>query len=135
MVVDTGVWFHLLVLTILLTGILLRTARAVNAHLIVTSEIHRPDWEAFWIQILQTVAWPSNPWFIPALSCLVPLQYAVFPPTTPDRDELMGKRDRHGVRYPAEEVRGKVKRSRFSLRFVELYSMYMLLVLAVFILA
>ncbi|KAJ4386901.1 hypothetical protein N0V93_009800 [Gnomoniopsis smithogilvyi] len=129
-IIADGAWFHLAVVILFLTSVFLRIGRAVSLHVLVPSGT--PDWEGFWMRIIQNVAWPSNPWLVSTLACMTPLQYALFPPTTPDREKLLGKRDENGVRYPLETVRGKTKRSKLTLGYVETYTLYMIFVLAMF---
>lgn len=46
------------------------------------------------------------PWLFSFFACLTPIFYAVFPPTVPDRDELLVKDPLTGARYPKKSARG-----------------------------
>ena len=107
--VDGGMWMHVLIITSL-----------VGAALFRCYQIFSPAWrqqqhegdnmkpvitQAMWIELLQTVAWPSKPLFPTILACLTPLHYALFPPDVADRNKLMGKPGKNGARYPRPETR------------------------------
>lgn len=66
------------------------------------------------------------------LGCLTPLRYALRPPSVPERDRLLGKREENGARYPTEEAK-HVRWSLFEVDFVVLYTLFMGYVAAVFV--
>lgn len=45
------------------------------------------------------------PWLFSFFACLTPIYYAVFPPTVPDREELLTQDPLTGARYPKQSAR------------------------------
>ncbi|KAK6387684.1 hypothetical protein LTS17_000953 [Exophiala oligosperma] len=55
------------------------------------------------IALLTHAFWPPLIWLTSVLSCWVPISYALFPPSEPDRQELLVRDPVTGVAYPSEE--------------------------------
>jgi len=77
-------------------------------------------WHPLCIELLRNVLWPQPAWFVTILACLTPIKYAFVPPNVPERETLMGKRDRNGARYPlpSSKVNTFLK---FGFNFGQLY--------------
>ncbi|KAJ9493779.1 hypothetical protein LTR99_007507 [Exophiala xenobiotica] len=55
------------------------------------------------IALLTHAFWPPIIWLTCSLSCWIPINYALFPPSEPDRTELLVRDPVTGVAYPSEE--------------------------------
>ena len=69
--------------------------------------------------LLTHAFWPPVIWVISASACLVPIVYAIFPPTMPDREELL-ERNKEGVARPKPEwkqMRWGKKNNWFELQY------------------
>lgn len=132
-VMDCGAWMHALLVAAIGCGVALCVRQAAAVHLGINGADGQRDWYAFWVELLRTAAWPGHPWLSALAACLTPIQYAVSPPTVHERDRLMGKRAKSGVRYPLPEFKEKISRSRFELRFVQLHTLWTAYVVVVFI--
>ncbi|KAK5280700.1 hypothetical protein LTR14_012228, partial [Exophiala xenobiotica] len=54
------------------------------------------------IALLTHAFWPPIIWMTCIMSCWVPINYALFPPSEPDRTELLVRDPMTGVAYPSE---------------------------------
>lgn len=54
---------------------------------------------------LTHAGWPPVLWVTCAVNCWAPIQYALTPPTVPDREELLDRDDKTGVAYPKESAK------------------------------
>jgi hypothetical protein len=72
------------------------------------------DPRAIFVYLLTHAAWPPVLWFVCIVSCWTPIQYAISPPTVPDREDLLTREVDTGVAYPSEEAK-KVKESNWHL--------------------
>ncbi|KEF56992.1 uncharacterized protein A1O9_07182 [Exophiala aquamarina CBS 119918] len=55
------------------------------------------------ISLLTHAGWPPLIWLTCILSCWVPINYALFPPDCPDRQDLLDRDPDTGVAYPKED--------------------------------
>ncbi|RVX65886.1 hypothetical protein B0A52_10250 [Exophiala mesophila] len=55
------------------------------------------------LSLLTHAFWPPIIWLTCVLSCWVPINYALFPPSMPDRQDLLDRDPVTGVAYPKEE--------------------------------
>lgn len=55
--------------------------------------------------LLTHAAWPPILWLVCLVSCWVPIGYAIKPPTTPDREELLERHPVTGVKYPSAKAK------------------------------
>ncbi|KAK4192389.1 cellulose synthase 2 [Podospora australis] len=124
LLVDCMGWVHLLMITALCSLAFAQVRQVLRRH----SDTNTKE---FWIELLETVAWPSGMWVPTVLGCLTPFSYMMFPPDVPERDKLMGKRGPNGVRYPTEDA--KMRKGGFRLDFTFWYSLFMVYVAAAFI--
>jgi len=60
------------------------------------------------ISLLTHAGWPPIIWLTCVMSCWVPINYALFPPNCPDRQDLLDRDPVTGVAYPKEESK-KIK--------------------------
>lgn len=60
----------------------------------------------FGTYLLTHLGWMPMPWLFSFFACLTPIFYAVFPPTVPDREDLLIKDPLTGARYPKQSARG-----------------------------
>jgi hypothetical protein len=114
---ECGLWFHLL--SIVAVG----TIMAYRAHTVLEQSQHSWGVTKF-IELLRQVGWPAPMWLQAIFANMVPLTYILFPPDVPDRDRLLGEREKEGARYPLE----KFKKGRSSLWRVDYPLLYTLLV-------
>lgn len=127
--VDGGMWIHVLLITAFVGAALMRVC-----------QIFWPAWQrgdpvthAMWVELLQTVAWPSKPLFPTVLACLTPLQYALFPPDVPDRDKMMGKVGKNGARYPRPETKKDRTISGLRFEYAQLHTLFVVYAAVLFI--
>ncbi|PNS20979.1 INO80 complex subunit 2 [Sphaceloma murrayae] len=103
--------FRRLYSILLLDGAWYHTLYASLCWLAVGSAIRRaaglyPGYSAeFWRYLLLHVAWCPLPWLFHSVAMLVPLRYAIFPPTTPDREDFLDRDPKTGVAHPKAEYR------------------------------
>jgi cellulose synthase/poly-beta-1,6-N-acetylglucosamine synthase-like glycosyltransferase len=66
--------------------------------------------------LLTHVCWPPMLWVPMIHSCLVPLRYAIAPPSVPDREELLDRDPKTGVAHPKQEWKDQrwTKRNYFK---------------------
>lgn len=96
--IKDGAIFHLLFVTFCAAAVISVVARA---------HYQFPEHETqFGIYILTHLGWMPMPWLFSFFACLTPIFYAVFPPTVPDRDELLIQDPLTGARYPKKSARG-----------------------------
>lgn len=50
--------------------------------------------------MLTHAGWPPLVWLVASVACTVPIKYALFPPSMPDREDLM-RREKDGIAYPS----------------------------------
>jgi len=131
---DCGAWFH----TAISAALILSACLIIRSRLIARNSdpLSAAAGQALvrgqWFQVLRTVAWPTSPWFPTTISCLMPLRYAIAPPTCPDREALMGKRDAGGARYPTPQARRGGSWAALDFQFVPLYTAFVAYVAALF---
>ncbi|KAH9900126.1 nucleotide-diphospho-sugar transferase [Xylariomycetidae sp. FL2044] len=99
MMVHCGVWFHVLVVTLLAAGVACRVAGHPLISIInykgLTSEAEEA---AVWmIGLLERVAWPPLSWLALIVSWATPIRYALYPPRVPDRRSCWQPRMTCGV--------------------------------------
>lgn len=113
-VVDCGAWVHVAVVVAFAVGAGMRVWQVVARH--GAGEGHE-----MWVEMLKAVAWPSHTWVPTVLACWTPIRYAVWPPSVPERERLMGPAGKNGVRYAREEAR-RVRWSGWQVGFPEMYT-------------
>jgi hypothetical protein len=87
--------------------------------------LSQPWWDMENItEMLRQVVWPAPGWLQSIFANLVPLSYILFPPNMPDRNSLLGDREKGGARYPL----AKFKKARSGLGLVDYPLLYTLLV-------
>ncbi|KAH7382529.1 nucleotide-diphospho-sugar transferase [Phaeosphaeria sp. MPI-PUGE-AT-0046c] len=114
---ECGMWFHLS--SIVVVGLIM----TYRTQAILQQYQHGWDMASI-TEMLRQVAWPAPGWLQPMLANMVPLAYIMFPPNVPDRNSLLGVREKSGARYPLKEY----KKERSRLRTVDYPLLYTLLV-------
>jgi len=66
--------------------------------------LHEPNTRDFYLYLLTRIFWIPLAWPLHIAAFLRPLQYTLFPPSVPDREELL-VRDEKGVAYPKASAR------------------------------
>jgi hypothetical protein len=85
-----------------------------------------------WVDLLGSVASPPLPWFDLVIACITPLQYILFPPDVPEREESLERDPSTGIAYP----KAKAKQATWTMkeiRYVQLHSLTILYAGCVFI--
>ncbi|KAK2027976.1 hypothetical protein LX32DRAFT_417461 [Colletotrichum zoysiae] len=130
-ILGCGAWVHALAVVGFSLGAYIRISRAFRQH---SLEAHSDqNFGSLFIILLRKVIWPTHPWISTTLACMVPIKYALFPPQIPQRDKLLGRKEKNGARYVVPEFKGKIKRGLFNIGFVELHSLFVLYVAVVFV--
>ncbi|KAL8802988.1 MAG: hypothetical protein Q9200_006398 [Gallowayella weberi] len=57
------------------------------------------------LYILTHAGWPPATWLVAIAACTTPIEYAINPPTTPDREKLMQRELGTGIAHPREEAK------------------------------
>ena len=106
---------HLLFITACLTGLALNLARTFSPaktsipNLWSTTPIQTPAQRLEFF--ITRLGWPPLFWLQFVASAATPIVYAIWPPSQPDREELLDRDEKSGVAYPKIEARG-VRRTR-----------------------
>lgn len=104
--IDCGGIVHLTFVLFLLAAVVVSSVRAFERH-------------GKWVileYLLTHVAWPPMLWVPMIHSCLIPLRYAISPPSVPDREELLNRDPKTGVAHPKQEWKDQrwTKRNYFK---------------------
>jgi hypothetical protein len=111
---ECGMWFHFI--SIVAVG----TVMAYRTQTVLQQSQH--GWDMTRItEILRQVAWPAPAWLQAIFTNMVPLVYILFPPDMPDRNSLLGDREKEGARYPLEEFK-KGRSSPWAVDYPLLYT-------------
>jgi hypothetical protein len=113
-----GVWFHVVVVTALVFSVSYRIHNILANHSV--DEQGQRDWHPLCIELLRDVLWPQPAWLVTVLACLTPIKHAFMPPNVSEREDLMGKIDGKGARYPLPSSKANTF-SRFSFDFGQVY--------------
>jgi hypothetical protein len=116
-VLHCGVWFHCLIVISLSTAVWL-SARAVFRDYGVDDGWDRE----LTIELLRYVLWPAPSWILAIFSCLVPIRYVLSPPEMPDRDQMLGMREKNGARYPVSALRDN-RRTWYDFEYTQVYTL------------
>jgi hypothetical protein len=111
---ECDMWFHFI--SIVAVG----TVMAYRAQTVLQQSQH--GWDLTRItEMLRQVAWPAPAWLQGILANMVPLTYILLPPNVPDRNSLLGIREKGGARYPLEEFK-KERSSVWAVDYPLLYT-------------
>lgn len=77
-------------------------AVGVSIYWNITNKNNRTAKEVL-IALLTHAFWPPIIWMTCIMSCWIPINYALFPPDEPDRQDLLVRDPDTGVAYPSEE--------------------------------
>ena len=112
---DCQAWTHLFYILFALGSVALSCYHCKN-------DIHTVHWQDYVQYLLTHIGWPPILWLVCSVSCWAPIQYAISPPTVPDREGLMIREEGTGVAYPSPEAR-KIKQSTWHLLHEFYYSL------------
>ncbi len=101
---DCNVYLHLLYVVF--------TISAVVYSIVVGLRQHEGQIQHLLIYLLTHAFWPPMLWVMSLTACLEPIRYAIWPPTMPDREELLVRDPKTGIARPKEEW----KRQRYAKR-------------------
>lgn len=82
---DCNVWMHLLYVCFVLAAVGISTYHGVHAYQ------QDNDVKALLLYGLTHAFWPPMLWLLSITACLEPVRYAIWPPTMPDREELLDR--------------------------------------------
>jgi hypothetical protein len=108
---------HLLFILACLTGLALNLARTFSLpnssipNLWSTASITTPAQRLEFF--ITRLGWPPLFWLQFVASAATPIAYAIWPPSQPDREELLESDEKTGVSYPKVEARG-TRRNRWG---------------------
>lgn len=91
---DCSAYLHLLYVLFVLASVGLSVSRAFTT----TSSLHDTL-----IYLLTHAAWPPLLWLVTIVSFWTPIQYAIFPPDMPDREDMLIRDPKTGVAHPKPE--------------------------------
>jgi hypothetical protein len=91
--IDCGGFVHVAFVIFVLVAAILSSVRAFRLD---------EKW-AILEYLLTHVCWPPMLWIPMIHSCLIPLRYAIFPPSVPEREELLDRDSKTGVAHPKQE--------------------------------
>lgn len=98
---DCDVYLHLLYIIFVVTAVTLSTVLGI----VKSDSIH-----TLLIYLLTHAFWPSMLWLLSLSACCEPIRYAIWPPTMPEREQLLDRDQKTGIARPKEEW----KKQRYS---------------------
>ena len=106
-IIDCGTWIHVAFVLFVIGSVAVSSVRAFTTK------------GGKWVvleHLLTHVCWPPMLWIPMIHSCLVPLRYAIAPPSVPDREDLLKRDPKTGVARPREEWKDQrwTKRNYFK---------------------
>jgi hypothetical protein len=113
---------HLLFILACLTGLALNLARTFSSpatsipNLWSSAQITNPAQRLEFF--ITRLGWPPLFWLQFVASAATPIVYAIWPPTVPEREELLERDEKTGVAYPKVEARGTTRTRWGWLRYV-----------------
>jgi cellulose synthase/poly-beta-1,6-N-acetylglucosamine synthase-like glycosyltransferase len=63
------------------------------------------NWTDIWIYVLTHIAWPPMMWILSVMAFTTPISYAIWPPTVPDREELLVRDSETFIAHPKPECK------------------------------
>ncbi len=91
---DCKVWIHLAYIIYVLVAVCWSTIRGFES---------TTTWKELGVYQLTHAFWPPLLWLVSLAGCWTPIKYAIWPPTMPDREELLDRDEKTGVTRPKEE--------------------------------
>jgi len=122
---DCKAWIHLVYIIFVLGSI------GLSCYYCYAS-VNNQTTKDYVLYILTHCGWPPILWLVCVVSCWAPIQYAICPPTVPDREDLLVREPETGVAYPSEEAR-KVKQTSWHLLHEFQYSLICIYTTVVFV--
>lgn len=90
---DCNAYLHLLYVLFVAAAVVFSTIYGVNT----ATSLHE-----LLVYLLTHAFWPPMLWLLCFTACCVPLRYAIWPPTMPDREELLDRDPKTGIARPKE---------------------------------
>ncbi|EON68177.1 hypothetical protein W97_07326 [Coniosporium apollinis CBS 100218] len=100
MIWDCKVYLHILYIAFVMTSVILSTVRA----------FFRDSAYKVLVYLLTHAFWPPLIWLLCITAFCVPIRYTIWPPTVPDREELLDRDPKTGIAHPKPEF--KIQRWR-----------------------
>jgi hypothetical protein len=96
-VLSSGVWMHVLYILFCIAAVTVSTTRGVilNAGSVNQTLLY----------MLTHAAWPPVLWLMALIASWTPIQYAIWPPDMPDREDLLVRDKQTGVAHPTKEAK------------------------------
>ena len=126
---DCQCYFHLIYISFVVSSIIISTYWIVN---------NRDGWygdrKTLLLGLLTHIGWPPVLWLICVVSCWQPINYALFPPNVPHREDLLERDPKTGVAHPTESA--KSQKNGWAATFLEVqYSLITLYTTAIFVMS
>ncbi|ETI20843.1 hypothetical protein G647_07186 [Cladophialophora carrionii CBS 160.54] len=102
---DCKAYIHLVYVVFTVTAVALAFGRALSI---------KGDVSAQYRYILTHICWPPMLWVLSAIAFTVPVRYAIWPPTVPDREELLDRDPDTFIAHPKRESK-QTKWSKLTL--------------------
>lgn len=135
MLIHQYVLVHVLFVLGCLAGVGLAFARCFGEARIASAyEVHHPRTrEEQYVYLVTRIGWPPLLWLQNTISATSPILYMLYPPTAPDREDLLDRDPKTGVAYPKTEARLERKNMWIAWRHsvVGLTSLYILSLLII----
>ena len=109
MLIHQGIWFHVLFLLACILGIILNLIRTFDSAANVRSAygpINLTSDHDKWVYLLTRIGWPPVYWLTQGVSCLIPVEYMLFPPDEITLEQASDFDEKTGVRYPRPAMVG-----------------------------
>lgn len=90
---DCDVYLHLCYVLFVIAAVILSSARGIIASISVNDTL---------VYLITHAFWPPCLWLIALTACATPIKYCIFPPTMPDREELLDRDPKTGIARPKE---------------------------------
>lgn len=90
---DCDVYLHLLYILFVVAAVTLSTTNGILGATTLNDTL---------VYLLTHAFWPPCLWLIAITACASPLRYCIFPPTMPDREELLDRDSKTGIARPKE---------------------------------
>lgn len=94
---NNKVWMHLVYLLFCIAAV---TRSTVNGIM-----LHRGSPSRTLLYMLTHAGWPPMAWLLAVNAACVPIHYAIWPPTMPDRETLLNRDPATGIAHPTEAAK------------------------------
>ena len=94
--------------------------------------INKGSTEQTLLYMLTHACWPPILWLIAVNACWAPIHYAIWPPTVPDREDLLDRDPTTGIAHPTKEAKSIVWDKTNAFHEIQ-YSMLTVYIIVLFI--